>query len=101
MIILTNITLVKWQEFIDYFRCIVADVSHKQHTVEMPKSILGIAPEKFQRGSDSQHVGIIAAGTVLLNIDPEVRFHKADRSMVERAYDAASKAQILGSFEHN
>jgi hypothetical protein len=96
---LVQVTLVKWQQFVDMFRCTVTDAFHRVHTIEVPKTILGIEPTQFRRGSDTEHVGIIAAGTVLLSLDTEERFHKIDSSIVDRAYVAASKAQILGKFE--
>lgn len=95
-----NITLVKMDELVDLFRCTVADMYHKRHTVEMKKSVLDVLPLKFRRGSDTEHIGIIAAGTVLLSNDSEIRFHKADDSMVNRAYEAASKSQILGGLKN-
>lgn len=95
---MTNVTLVTWQEGPDYFRCTVSDDKRRHHTVEIPRSVLDIAPPNFARGSDAEHIGIIAAGAVLLDMDPENDFHKVDRSMVIRAYTAASDAQILGRF---
>ncbi|MEP7234529.1 MAG: hypothetical protein ABI778_04460 [Ignavibacteriota bacterium] len=94
-----NVTLVKWQQFLDFFRCTVADAMHRVHTVEIPKTILNFVPRDFKRGSDEEHVGIIAAGAVLLSSDTEERFHKMDGSKVDLAYNAASKAQVLGRYE--
>lgn len=95
---LLEVTLVKWQRLVDLFRCTVSDLMHRQHTVEIPISVLQVEPTIYKRGTDAEHIGIVAAGAVLMNNDPEVRFHKVDRSMVNRAYEAASKAQILGRF---
>lgn len=93
-----NVTLVKWVEGLDFFRCTVADMVSRIHTIEMPRSILAVIPNEFKRGSDAEHVGIIAAGTVLLSNDVDERFHKVDSSIVSRAYAAASKVQILGRY---
>jgi hypothetical protein len=95
---MTNVTLVEWQEGPDFFRCTVSDDKRRHHTVEIPRSVLTVDPPNFSRGSDAEHIGIIAAGAVLLDLDPENDFHKVDRSMVIRAYTAASDAQILGRF---
>ncbi|MBS1903298.1 MAG: hypothetical protein JSS75_06320 [Bacteroidetes bacterium] len=95
---MVNVTLVKWQEGPDYFRCTVSDERHRHHTVEIPRSMLAVEAPNFSRGSDAEHIGIIAAGAVLLDLDPDNDFHKVDRSMVIRAYTAASEAQILGRF---
>ncbi len=93
-----KITLVKWQKGLESIRCTVSDMFHRHFIVEMPKSVLKVIPKRFKRGSDAEHAGIIAAGAVLLNLDPEEMFLKVDGSMVNRAYEAASGAQILGGF---
>jgi hypothetical protein len=90
------VSLVKRHRLRDLYRYIIADAEHRVHTVEIPEYILGIEPREFQRGTDKDHLDIIACGTVLMRLDPESIFHKVDRSMVNRAYDAASRAQLLG-----
>lgn len=92
-----EVTLVKLDEYPDIFRCNVSYLS-RSHTVEIPRYMLEIEPNDFRRGSDSEHIGIIAVGTVLASIDPNTQFHKVDRSMVNSAYRAASGAQIFGEF---
>jgi hypothetical protein len=94
--LLEKITLVKLVEELEYFRCTVADALHRLYTVEMPISILKAIPTGFRRGTDHDHLGIIAAGTVLLATDSEERFHKVDNSIVDRAYRAVTRAQVLG-----
>jgi hypothetical protein len=94
-----KITLVKLLEGLEFFRCTVADTLHRVYTIEMPKTILNALPDNFRKGTDREHIGIIAAGTILLSTDPEERFYKVDSSFVNRTYQAASKAQILGQFE--
>lgn len=92
-----EVTLVKLDEYPDIFRCNVSYLN-RSHTVEIPRYMLEIEANDFKRGSDSEHIGIIAVGTVLASIDPNTQFHKVDRSMVNRAYRAASGAQIFGEF---
>lgn len=87
---------MKLVEGLEHFRCTVADALHRSYTVEMPVSILKALPTGFKRGTDRDHLGIIAAGTVLLATDTEERFHKVDNSIVDRAYKAVTKAQVLG-----
>ncbi|MEP7235885.1 MAG: hypothetical protein ABI778_11380 [Ignavibacteriota bacterium] len=94
-----KVTLVQWQRLIDMFRCTVADAAHRIHTIEMPLSILNKSPKDFLRGKDNEHIGTIAAGPVLLRYNTDEQFHKIDNSHVDLAYDAASKAQIIGRFE--
>ena len=95
---MNNVTLVEWQQGPDIFRCTVSDATRRHHTVEIPRTVLAVEPQEFRRGTDAEHVGIVAAGIVLMSLDPETIFHKADTSMVNRAYHAAAKAQIVGGF---
>ena len=95
---LNQVTLVGRTEMPGLFRYEIADEKRRNHTVEIPSTVLMIEPQNHTRGSDKEHLDTIACGAVLMNLDPESRFHKVDRSMVNRAYDAASHAQILGKF---
>jgi hypothetical protein len=90
-----EVTLVKLDEYPDMYRCVVSRLG-RSHTVEIPRYMLEVEPKDFQRGSDTQHIGIIACGTVLSSIDPDVQFHVVDRSHVNRAYIAASHSQLFG-----
>lgn len=89
-----DVTVVKREKELDMFRCRVADAEHRVHTVEIPASLLAVDPHEFKRGSDAEHIDIIACGTVLMRTDPDATFHTVDRSMVNRAYNAALRAQF-------
>lgn len=93
-----EVILVKLDEYPDLYRCLVSR-SGRSHTVEIPRYMLEVEPNDFQRGSDHHHIGIIACGTVLASIDPDVQFHVVDRSYVNRAYRAASQAQLFGELQ--
>jgi hypothetical protein len=93
-----TVSVVRRNEYPDYYLYTIADERHRKHTVEIPAAVLQIEPKEFHRGNDTEHLDIIACGAVLLSIDDEAIFHKVDRSMVDRAYHAASGAQILGQF---
>ncbi len=95
----SQVTLVKRQEGLDLFTYMITDNHKRMHTVEVPRSILFVPPRDFERKiDDKEHLDTIACGTVLMSINPETEFHKVDRSMVNRAYRAASGAQIEGRF---
>lgn len=89
-----KVTVVKREKLLDLFRFKVADEEHRVHTVEMPASVLTVEPHEFRRGSDEEHLDIIACGTVLMRFVQEAIFHTVDRSMVNRAYNAALRAQF-------
>lgn len=90
------VTLVRRQELIGMFRYEIADSASRRHTVEIPTQILRVDPRNHNRGTDQDHLDIIACGTVLASLDQNETFHTVDRSMVNRAYEAASHAQLLG-----
>jgi hypothetical protein len=89
-------TIVKRMKYEDLCRYMVADGEHRVHTVEIPIRMLAVEPREFLRGSDEEHLDIIACGTVLMRFTENEIFHKVDRSMVNRAYIAASRAQFSG-----
>lgn len=91
------VTVVKRQREVDLYRYTIVDAEHRAHTVEIPFSMLVVPPRDFARGSDDEHIDTIARGTVLMRTEPEDNFHKVDRSMVNRAYAAASRAELSGS----
>lgn len=87
-------TVVKRKNLGDLYRYSVADDKHRTHTVEIPSSVLLVAPIDFKRGSDEEHLDIIACGTVLMRFNDDAIFHKVDRSMINRAYNAALRSQF-------
>ena len=87
-------TIVKRRKMEDLYRYTVADANHRVHTVEIPASMLAVIPQEFQRGSDEEHLDIIACGTVLMRFNEDAIFHKVDRSMINRAYNAALRSQF-------
>jgi hypothetical protein len=89
-------TIVKRMRYEDLYRYTIADDMHRLHTVEIPLRMLTVDPLEFTRGSDQEHLDIIACGTVLMRFTENEIFHKVDRSMVNRAYTAASRAQFSG-----
>lgn len=89
-----TVTVVKRKKLEDLYRFKVADAEHRVHTVEIPESVLAIEPTDFKRGSDAEHLDIIAIGTVLMRFNEDAIFHKVDRSMVNRAYNAALRSQF-------
>ncbi len=91
-----EITVISHTRLPELFRYEIADSQHRKHTVEIHQDVLSVTPTSYARGTDIEHLETIACGTVLMDLDPESRFHKVDRSMVNRAYEAASRAQILG-----
>lgn len=93
-----TVSVVRRDQYPDYYLYTIADERHRKHTVEIPAVVLQVNPEEFHRGSNTEHLDIIACGAVLLSLDDEAIFHKVDCSMVDRAYRAASGAQILGQF---
>ena len=92
-----HVTVVGRQTEVDLYRYTIVDDEHRAHTVEIPFSLLVVPPRDYSRGTDSEHLDMIACGTVLMRTDPEDNFHKVDRSMVNRAYAAASRAEPSGS----
>jgi len=94
-----EVTVVKREKGLDLFRCKVTDAQHRVHTVEIPASLLSVDPHEYKRGSDAEHIDIIACGTVLMRTDPEATFHAVDRSMVNRAYNAALRAQFSAGID--
>lgn len=95
-----NATVVKRKKEGDLYRYWVADDEHRTHTVEIPISLLSVDPHDFRRGSDEEHLDIIACGTVLMRFEDESIFHKVDRSMVNRAYNAALRSQFSAGRIH-
>lgn len=97
-----TVTVVKRKKLEDLYRFKVADAEHRVHTVEIPEYVLTIDPSDFKRGSDEEHLDIIACGTVLMRFNEDAIFHKVDRSMVNRAYNAALRSQFsAGTISHD
>jgi hypothetical protein len=92
-----HVTVVGRQTEVDLYRYTIVDAEHRAHTVEIPFSILVVQPRDYSRGTDNEHLDMIARGTVLMRTDPEDNFHKVDRSMVNRAYAAVTRAELSGS----
>lgn len=90
------ISLVSRQDLVGMYRYEIADALHRRHTVEIPESIVDVAPRDFKRGTDKEHLDTIACGTVLMSMDEHTLFHIVDRSMVNRAYRAAEHVQLYG-----
>ena len=93
----SHVTVVGRQMEVDLYRYTIVDAEHRAHTVEIPVSLLVVPPRDYSRGSDNEHLDTIACGTVLMRTEPEDNFHKVDRSMVNRAYAAATRAELSSS----
>lgn len=91
-----DVAIVRRFEMPDFYMYEVIDEKLHKHVVEISADLLNIEPKDFTRGSDQQHLDILACGAVLLNLTPEATFHRVDREMVDRAYRAAVRLQ---SFE--
>jgi hypothetical protein len=87
-------TIVKRKKLEDLYRYRVVDAQHRHHTVEIPAAMLAVSPREFMRGTDEEHLDIIACGTVIMRFNEDAIFHKVDRSMINRAYDAALRSQF-------
>jgi hypothetical protein len=71
----------------------IIDDGLQKHTVHIQASLLNIEPTRFLRGSDQEHLDRLACGTVMMSVDPHVRFHRVDPEMVDRAYEAALRVK--------
>jgi hypothetical protein len=84
-----DVAIVKRQEMVDMYYYEVLDERLQKHSVQLPKSILTVEPQHYLRGTDQQHLDIIACGVVLMRSDLDTCFHRVDRESVDRAYEAA------------
>ena len=83
----------------DTYSYLLIDDELRRHTVILHESLLKVEPKEYQRRSDKEHLDILAAGTVLLSIDPNVIFHRVDPEFVDRAYEAASRVKSIYQFD--
>jgi hypothetical protein len=79
----------------DTYTYLLLDDHLRRHTVMIHESLLGIEPKEYQRRSDKEHLDILAAGAVLLSLDPNAIFHRVDPEIVDRAYEAASRVKSI------
>jgi hypothetical protein len=91
-----DVAIIRRYQTADIFGYEIIDEKLHLHVVEIQASVLNVEPEEFTRGTDQQHLDIIACGAVLTNLTPEATYHRVDREMVDRAYRAAVRLQ---SFE--
>lgn len=91
----SNVAICRRQEFKDYFMIELVDDNHLTHTVLIPSYVLTVEPKNFLRGSDLQHLDTLACGAVMMRTDVDAIFHRVDREMVDRAYEAALRVQFF------
>jgi hypothetical protein len=83
----------------DLYAYVLLDDDLRRHIVHVSESLLKVDPKEFQRRSDKEHLDILAAGTVLLSVDPDASFHRVDAETVDRAYEAASRTKSIYQFD--
>src|SRR5688572_3732237 len=91
-----DVAIVRRYQTVDVYGYELIDEKLHRHVVEIQSSVLDVEPSEFARGTDQQHLDIIACGAVLTNLTPDATYHRVDREMVDRAYRAAVRLQ---SFE--
>lgn len=95
----SNVAITQRQEFKDYFMIQLVDDNHLTHTVLVPSYVLTVEPKNFLRGTDLQHLDTLACGAVMMRTDTDAIFHRVDREMVDRAYEAALRVQFFDRLE--
>lgn len=83
----------------DTYTYLLLDDRLRRHTVMIHESLLKVEPKEYQRRSDKEHLDILAAGAVLLSLDPNAIFHRVDPETVDRAYEAAARVKSIYEFE--
>jgi hypothetical protein len=91
-----DVAIIRRYQTVDVYGYEIMDENLQRHVVEVQASVLDVEPTEFARGTDQQHLDIVACGAVLTNLIPDATYHRVDREMVDRAYRAAVKIQ---SFE--
>ena len=91
-----DVAIVRRYQTADVYGYQVVDSDLHRHVVEISAEVLNVEPKEFARGTDQQHLDIVACGAVLINLYPDTRYHRVDREMVDRTYRAALRIQ---SFE--
>jgi hypothetical protein len=91
-----DVAIVRRYQTADIFGYEVIDEQLQRHVVEISAAVLNVEPRGYDRGTDEEHLDIVACGTVLSNLTPDANYHRVDREMVDRAYRAALRHQ---SFE--
>jgi hypothetical protein len=91
-----DVAIVRRYQTADIYGYEIIDDQLQRHIVEVQASVLDVEPSEFSRGTDQQHLDIVACGAVLTNLTPDATYHRVDREMVDRAYRAAVRLQ---SFE--
>ena len=72
----------------DAYLYTVVDSSSHTHSVLIPQRVLAVNPRGFERGTDEDHLEVLAMGAVLMSLDPDSTFHRVDPETVTRAYAA-------------
>lgn len=91
-----DVAIVRRYQTADVYGYEIIDEHLQRHIVEVQASVLDVEPSEFSRGTDQQHLDIVACGAVLTDLTPDSTYHRVDREMVDRAYRAAVRLQ---SFE--
>ncbi len=90
-----DVAIIRRYQTVDVYGYEIMDENLVRHVVEVQSAVLDVEPTEFARGTDQQHLDIIACGAVLTNLTPGATYHRVDREMVDRAYRAAVKIQSL------